>query len=132
MGEKVGGLDVSGGFAVTVFDCAGRVRMITDPVGNETQYVRDALGREIVNFDPAGKATTTTYDTVSRVSTVTDRLGRSETYNYDAGNRMTLAVWKSAAGATVNLLTYTYNNADSPLPAADYNGTLTYTHEERK
>ena len=48
-------------------------------------------------------------------------------YNYDNGNRLTAATWKSAAGATVNLLTYTYDNNDNLLTAKDYGGAVTYS-----
>jgi hypothetical protein len=54
--------------------------------------------------------------------------GGAGQYNYDNGDRVTSAVWKSAAGATVNLLTYTYDNNDNLLTAKDGSGTVTYTN----
>jgi len=99
-------------------------------VGNEWHTVYDALGRESVSFDPAGKATTTTYDAAGRVSAVTDRDGRQMVYGYDDGDRNTSIVWKSAAGATVNLQTFTYDDNDNLLTAADSSGTVSYTYDE--
>src|SRR5690606_13966003 len=102
----------------------------TDPVGNAWRYVYDDLGRETVRFDPVGKATTTVYDAQSRVSSVTDREGRVSEHSYDDGDRVTRTVWKSAAGATVNLLTYTYDDNDNLLSVADSVGTVSYDYDE--
>jgi RHS repeat-associated protein len=128
--REVVGVDAQGAVTQTVLDGSGGTRMIVDPGGNEWHYVVDGLGGETVRIDPAGNATTTAYDAVGRVTSVTDRDGRLIQYSYDNGDRLTSAVWKSAAGATVNLLTYTYDNANNLLTAADYNGALTYTYDE--
>jgi RHS repeat-associated protein len=57
---------------------------------------------------------------------VTDADGRVIQYSYDAANRETGEVWKSNAGATLNIVTYAYDNSGNRTSAADYNGTVTY------
>jgi RHS repeat-associated protein len=126
LGRAAGSLDAQGGFAFTGYDSGGGTRLFTDPSGNESHYVLDGMGREIARFDPV----TTAYDAAGRVTSVTDRDGRLVQYSYDNADRVTSSVWKSAAGATVNLLTYTYDNNDNLLTAKDYNGAVTYSYDE--
>lgn len=90
----------------------------------------DGVGRQTVRHDPQGAATTTAYDAAGRVTARTDRDGRVMQYTYDAANQVTSSMWKSAAGVTVNLLTYTYDNAGNRLTAQDFAGALTYTYDE--
>jgi RHS repeat-associated protein len=129
-GQNIGSLDARGGVPQTVLDGSGATRLVVDAVGNETRYVVDGDGRQSVEFDPLGKALTTSYDAVGRATKVVDRLGREDDFNYDAGDRLTLAVWKNASGTTVNLLTYTFDNDNNLLSAADHNGTVTYGYDE--
>jgi YD repeat-containing protein len=130
LGRDTGSIDALGGFSFSSQDGTGGTRIFTDPVGNQWRYVSDGLGRETVRTDPAGKATTTSYDAVGRMTTVTDRDSRVMQYSYDSADRVTSAVWKSAAGATVNLLTYTYDDNDNRLSARDSSGAVTYSYDE--
>ncbi len=50
-------------------------------------------------------------------------------FHYDPDNRLTAATWLSSAGATVNLLTYTYDYDGNQLTAADYSGTYTNSYD---
>ena len=76
------------------------------------RFFTNAFTCNITRETPTGATTTTAYDTVSRVSQVTDRDGRLIQYSYDNANREIGEVWKSAAGATVNLVTYAYDDND--------------------
>jgi RHS repeat-associated protein len=127
--RAIGGLDLRGGYTQQGYDGAGGTTAVTDSVGNTTGYVNDALGRQSVATDPAGAKTTTTYDAAGNVSTITDRDGRQQVFHYDSANRLTAETWLSSGGVTVNLLTYTYDNNDNQLTAADYNGTITSSYD---
>ena len=124
-GAAIGSLDMTGGLTRTLYNAAGQTAAVIDADGNTTQYVYDALGRQVVSIDPLGNRTTATYDAASRASTVTDADGREQVFHYDAADRLTGVTWLSAAGATVNLLTYTYDHDGNELTAADYSGTYT-------
>ena len=123
--RAVGSVDARGAVTRTALNAAGETASVTDAVGNQTRYIYDSLGRETVTIDPLGNRTTTTYDAASRVSTVTDADGREQVFHYDAADRLTAATWLAYGGATVNLLTFTYDNDNNQLTAADYNGTYT-------
>jgi YD repeat-containing protein len=73
--------------------------------------------------------TTSAYDAAGNVTAVTDPDGRLMQYSFDALNRRIGEVWKSAAGATLNVVTYAYDANGNRTQAADYNGTLTYTYD---
>jgi RHS repeat-associated protein len=60
---------------------------------------------------------------------VTDQLGRAITYAYDAANREVGSTWKSAAGSTTNVQTFTYDANGNQLTAADYGGTYTNSYD---
>ena len=68
-------------------------------------------------------------DAASRVSTITDRDGREQVFHYDNADRLTATTWLSAGSATVNLLTYTYDNNGNQLTASDYSGTYTNSYD---
>jgi RHS repeat-associated protein len=127
--RAIGSLDLRGGYTQTGVDAAGGTTAVTDSVGNATGYVNDSLGRQSVATDPTGARTTTTYDAAGNVSTVTDRDGRQQVFHYDSANRQTGTAWLSSGGVTVNLLTYTYDNNNNQLTAADYNGTVTSAYD---
>jgi RHS repeat-associated protein len=129
LGRTVGSVDALGNVTQVVLNPDGGARMVVDPDGNETHYVVDGLGRDTVTIDPLGNRTTMAYDGAGRLTQVTDRDGRVINYSYDAANRETGEVWLSAAGATVNVVTYGYDANDNLTSAADYNGTVTYSYD---
>jgi RHS repeat-associated protein len=129
LGEQVGSVDGDGKVTQDGYDAAGQKTFLTDPDGNQTQWVYDTLGRQFKEIDPFGHAVTTLYDTAGRVTSVTDQLGRAITYAYDAVNRLIGETWKSAAGATTNVQTITYDNNGNQLTAADYSGTYTMGYD---
>jgi RHS repeat-associated protein len=129
LGEQVGSVDGDGKVTQDGYDPAGQQTFLTDPDGNQTQWVYDTLGRQAREIDPFGHAATTLYDTAGRVTSVTDQLGRAITYAYDAVNRLIGETWKSAAGATTNVQTFTYDNNGNQLTAADDSGTYTMGYD---
>jgi YD repeat-containing protein len=74
----------------------------------------------------AGPAQALNEDAVGNVSTVTDRDGRQQVNHCDGDNRLTAVTWLSAGAmpTTLNLLTYTSDDAGNQLTAADANGTV--------
>jgi RHS repeat-associated protein len=127
--RPIGKLDALGGLTRVLPNAAGETAAVIDAVGNQTKYIYDADGRQIVSIDPLGNRTTTTYDAASRGSTATDRDGRQQVFHYDNADRLTAVTWLSAAGATVNLLTYSYDANGNQLTAADYSGTYTNAYD---
>jgi RHS repeat-associated protein len=129
LGETAGELDPKAGLTQKYYDGAGNLIELIDPVGNTSNFVYDGLNREILRTDPLGKSVTTTYDAAGRKTAVTDRDSRQILFSYDSANRLTGETWKDNTGATVNLQTYTYDNKNNLLTAADYSGTYTNTYD---
>jgi RHS repeat-associated protein len=129
LGRTVGNVDALGNVAQVVLNPDGEARMVIDPVGNEAHYVVDGLGRDTVTIDPLGNRTTAAYDAAGRLTQMTDRDGRVMQYRFDNANRETGEVWKNAAGATVDIVTYGYDAVGNRTSAADSNGTVIYTYD---
>jgi RHS repeat-associated protein len=128
LGRVIRSLDANGGLTQKTYDAVGNLVSLADPVGNQTQFVYDGLNRQVREIDPAGNATTA-YDAAGRTTSVIDRDGRTQKFSYDAADRLTAATWLSAANATVNLLTYSYDPKGNLLSAADYHGTVSYGYD---
>jgi RHS repeat-associated protein len=128
LGQTVGGVDALGNVTQTVLDPEGNPRMVVDPDGNETHYVRDRLGRVLETITPIG-TTTMAYDAAGRATSTTDANGRLIQYSYDNDDRLTGEVWKSAAGVTLNVLTYTWDNDGNLRIAANSAGTEAYSYD---
>jgi RHS repeat-associated protein len=129
LGQTAGTLDPKAGLTQKFYDGAGNLIELIDPVGNTTNFVYDGLNREILRTDPLGKTVTTSYDAAGRMTSVTDRDGRQILYSYDNANRLTGETWKDNTGTTVNLQTYTYDNKNNLLTAADSSGTYTNSYD---
>ncbi len=130
LGEDIGTVDPLGNVTQVILFADGSTRAVIDPDGNETSYVQDGDGRVTETVTPTG-TTTTTYDAAGRATSTTDADGRLIQYSYDADDRLTGEVWKSSAGATVNVQTFTYDNDANLLTAADDSGTVTYTYDSQ-
>jgi RHS repeat-associated protein len=130
LGRPVYTLDGRGDVNQTIYDAGGNVAEIVDAAGNQTTYLYDKDNREILHTDPYGKSVTTAYDLAGRVTSVVDRDNRTISYAYDAANRETSETWLSSTGSTVNLRTYTYDNTNKLLTAADNSGTYTMGYDQ--
>lgn len=84
---------LAGGFSVTdadnfttqyLFDDAGNIRQVIDPLGNVTQYVYDDSGDLVKTIYPNGTATTSEYDSNGNLIESTDALGNQLHYTYDS------------------------------------------------
>jgi RHS repeat-associated protein len=128
LGRVMASVDALGALTRTLYDGHGNVAQRVDPDGNLWQYSYDRLNRETVRTDPLGAAVTTSYDDAGRVTQVVDRDNRTQKFSYDSADRVTAATWLSGT-TTVNLLTYSYDNAGNLLTAKDTNGTITNTYD---
>jgi RHS repeat-associated protein len=128
-GRVTASIDALGHTTTMAYDANGNVMTITDADGNMTAYTYDALNRRTLTIDPLGGRTTTTYDTAGRVSTITDADGRRRVFAYDAADRVTGVTWLSSGGATVNQLSYSYDNNGNQLTASDNSGTYTNVYD---
>ncbi len=129
-GQNVGSVDPLGKVTQTITAPDGSTRAVIDPDGNETDYVLDGDGRVTETITPTG-TTTTTYNAAGRMTSTTDADDRVIQYSYDADDRQTGEVWKSSAGVTVNIQTFTYDNDGNLLTASDNSGTVTYTYDSQ-
>jgi RHS repeat-associated protein len=129
VGRVIASVDALGALTRTLYDGHGNVAQRIDPAGNLWQYTYDKENREIVRTDPLGAKVTTSYDDAGRVTQVLDRDNRTQKFSYDNADRVTAATWLSTAGATVNLLTYSYDNGGNVLTAQDTNGTITNAYD---
>jgi YD repeat-containing protein len=127
--RPVASLDGRGALSRTRYDAVDNPTAVTDPVGNTAQFLSDGLKRRVREIDPTGMVVTSAYDAASRLTQVIDRLGRQDLYSYDAADRLTQVTWKSAGGATVNTLDYTYDAANNLLTAGDNAGTYTRSYD---
>jgi RHS repeat-associated protein len=128
--RPAGAVDARGAAQLTLYDAAGNRAAVIDPDGNQTTFVLDALDRQVLRTDAAGKTTTVAYDSAGRLTSITDRDSRQRSFSYDSADRLTGSTWLSPTGATVNVLTYTYDNTGNVLTASDYHGTVSAGYDE--
>src|SRR5262245_7428280 len=121
--------DARGGVLTLMYDALDHRTGLIDPAGNRTTFVFDELNRQSKEIDPLNKTLTYVYDANDRLTQTVDRTGRKREYTYDDAGRMTGEVWKSAADATLDTLTFTYDNVGNLLTAADGDGTYTLTFD---
>ena len=105
--SSVGGIDA--------YDAGGDVLTSTDGDSNVTTNTNNAGGQVLTMTPPLG-VTSYGYDDADR---------REQVFHYDNADRLTAATWLAYGGATVNLQTFTYDNDNNQLTAADYSGTYT-------
>jgi YD repeat-containing protein len=77
--------------------------------------------------DPQGHTGKYAYDGVGHLTASTDRLCRTNTYSYDAAGRRTGET--QSGGTTTDTLTFTYDNANNLLTAANGQGTYTLSYD---
>jgi RHS repeat-associated protein len=124
----------------------GKLKSVTDAVGNLTQYaydtttnkttvtnpdggtvvtVADAYGMPLSVTDPLGRTTTYTYDANHNVLTQTDPLTKTTSYTYDANGFRT-----STKDPLGNIARTTYNALGGPLTITDpLNQTRTVAYD---
>ena len=122
----MGGLDApETSFA---YDAVGNMTSLTDPVGNVTSWVYDALNRMIEETNELADTRYFDYDLVGNLVEKTDRNGLVTEYTYDNLYRKTQEVWKDGM-TTVNTLDFTYDAAGQMTDASDDYSSYSYTFD---
>ncbi|HQU93029.1 MAG TPA: DUF6531 domain-containing protein, partial [Pyrinomonadaceae bacterium] len=134
-------VDTAGRTTSYDYDTSSRLTKITDALTNQTNFeynlrsqltkVKDALNQEYVfTYDPLGRKLTETragttmsylYDEVGNRTKRTDHNGTVTNYAYDNLNRLTSG----------SMGTYTYDDLSRILTAANSNGTVSFTYDNR-
>ncbi len=76
--------DAVGNLTQYGYDLANRTTTVTNPDGGTVITVADAYGQPLSVIDPLARTTTNTYDANHNLLTTTDPLGKTTTYTYDA------------------------------------------------
>lgn len=103
---------------------AGKLRSLTDAVGNTTAWQYDLLGRLTRETDPLAKATAYNYDAVGNLLTRTDARGIVTAFSYDPLRRLTGKSYTGGGGES-----YTYDAIGRILTAGNGSVTYTYTYD---
>ncbi len=105
-----------------ILDAAGRLRSLTNPLGQKTLYTPDALDRIMQLTDAINGATGLTYDANSNLLTVTDAKSQQTVYTYSNMNRT-----GTRKDPLLNVETYTYDNNGNVATVTDRKSQVT-TH----
>jgi RHS repeat-associated protein len=106
-------------------DAAGRLRNLTNPLGQKTLYTPDALDRITQLTDAINGPTALTYDANSNLLTVTDAKTQQTIYTYSNMNRTS-----TRKDPLLNTETYTYDNNGNVATVLDRkNQTTSYTYD---
>lgn len=115
------------------YDLDGNLTSTTDPMGNNTEYVYNALNEKVEEIQPnpangsaTGPETFWTYDNMGNVVATTDALGYTTDYVYDALGRQTQVIEPSpTAGAPRPSTSTSYDDAGDVKSTTDANGNTT-------
>ena len=108
-----------------ILDAAGRLRNVTNPLGQKTLYTPDALDRITQLTDAINGATGFTYDANSNLLTVTDAKTQQTVYTYSTMNRV-----GTRKDPLLNTETYTYDNNGNVATVTDRKSQVTtYTYD---
>lgn len=107
---------------IKIYDQAGRLISVTDPLGHTTRYELDALGRTVQTIYADGTSTSVTYDPVGpeTISSSMDQLGRTTHFEYDALAHLTAVI--DPMGQRTE---YTYDEMGNRTSWKDANGHVT-------
>ncbi|MFM8892488.1 MAG: hypothetical protein ACKOTB_12850, partial [Planctomycetia bacterium] len=112
-----------------VFNTAGFLAAVTDPLGRTTRYTTDTLGRVVAVTDPAGGTSTTVYDAVGNPLVVTDPLGRRTCSVYDPLNRpLVVRLPRPDAASATPEIRSTYDSVGRCIATTDPLGHTTWRH----
>lgn len=108
-----------------ILDAAGRLRNVTNPLGQKTLYTPDALDRITQLVDAINGATAFTYDANSNLLTVTDAKSQQTVYTYNNMNRTA-----TRKDPLLKTETYTYDNNGNVTTVTDRKSQVTtYTYD---
>ncbi|HEX4133776.1 MAG TPA: LamG-like jellyroll fold domain-containing protein, partial [Bryobacteraceae bacterium] len=147
-----GGTDPRGNaLPATTYDSSGRLKSITDALGQTTGYaydltsntttitnpadangqtgtvklIHDSYGMVLTSTDPLGNTTTNTYDANHDPTSVTDPLGHTTTYAYDSSGNRTSVTHPMTPGSVNTTSTTVYNQFGEPTQTTDELGNVT-------
>ena len=105
-------------------DALGRLVKVTDPLGNATTYVRDALGNLTGTTDASGNAVTLSYDLRGRKTAMNDPdMGR---WTYTRNALGELVSQRDARGRTASM---TYDKLGRMTRRVEAEGITTWSHD---
>ena len=113
-----------------ILDAAGRLRNVTNPLGQKTLYTPDALDRITQLVDAINGTTAFTYAANSNLLTVTDAKSQQTVYTYNNMNRTA-----TRKDPLLRTETYTYDNNGNLAQLTDRKGqvsSFTYDLLNRK
>ena len=105
-------------------DARGRLVKVTDPLGNSTTYVHDALGNLTGTTDASGNATTLAYDLRGRKTAMSDPDMGRWTYTRNAFGE--LVSQRDARGRTASM---TYDKLGRMTRRVEAEGVTTWSHD---
>jgi RHS repeat-associated protein len=103
-----------------ILDAAGRLRTVTNPLGQKTLYTPDALDRITQLTDAVNGTTVLTYDANSNLLTVTDAKSQQTVYTYSNMNRTS-----TRKDPLLNTETYAYDNNGNVATVTDRKSQVT-------
>jgi len=108
-----------------MLDAAGRLRSVTNPLGQKALYTLDALDRVTQLTDAITGVTGFTYDANSNLLTVTDSKSQQTVYTYSNMNRTA-----TRKDPLLKTETYTYDNNGNVATVTDRKSQVTtYTYD---
>lgn len=108
-----------------ILDAAGRLRNVTNPLGQKILYTPDALDRITQLVDAINGTTAFTYDANSNLLTVTDAKSQQTVYTYNNMNRTA-----TRKDPLLKTETYTYDNNGNVATVTDRKSQVTtYTYD---
>lgn len=82
-------IDPLNGWTTTLYDRAGRPQTVTDPLGHKTRTRTSAAGQALTVTDAKGSTTTNVYDGHGRLVETQDAIPTTTSFEYDAGGNRT-------------------------------------------
>jgi YD repeat-containing protein len=114
------------------YDANDNLTSVTDPRGLATGYSYSGFGDLNTQVSPDTGTTANTYDAAGNLATATDARGAVSTYTYDTLNRVTSVAY-SQGGTTDQTLNFTYdtgtNGKGHLTGATDANHSLAWSYD---
>jgi RHS repeat-associated protein len=120
VGNQIAVTEPNGNTTTIVFDAINRKTTMTNAAGDVTRWAYDGVGNVVNKTAPNGNVTVITYDPLNRRTMATDSVGAVDSDAYDpVGNRL------SHADGNGNTTTYAYDTLNRLLTTTDPLGQST-------
>ena len=116
----------------TVYDDAGRVQSLTDPLGNTTSWLYDEVDRvtsESIVVDSVPLTRTYEYEG-THLTRKTDCNDRITEYDYDGLNRVKTETWLDALDDLIWTINYAFDDAGNLTSISDDNATYVFEYDD--